>query len=354
MMNEHGPQHYEVAIVGGGPAGLQTALYTARLGHDTVVFDRGGGRAAMMLDTHNVIGVEESVSGNEFLQTAREQVTAYGADVVRELITDAEQTDGGWFQLTGAEHTVTADVVVLGMGFTDGRPDPPVPRTGRGLHWCLHCDAYMFIDRPVFVMGAGEAAAKVAMIMLNFTDRVDILLRGDQPTWSEETATQLAAHPIDIIPAEITGMQKDDSGWLTAFEFDDGQTRRYRGGFPMYGSEFNSALADQLGCELNEADEVIVDANQQTTAEGVYAVGDLTPGNNQIPIAMGKGATAGLSIHSRLRSFPRDLAEIETNGPVRPSEVPGLGERIHAAAEAFPEARAPPMPEISDAVSSDD
>jgi Thioredoxin reductase len=124
MTESRGASHYEVAIVGGGPAGLQTALYTARLGHDTVVFDRGGGRAAMMLDTHNVIGVEESVSGNEFLQTAREQVTAYGADLFRELITDAERTDGGWFHLTGAEHAVTADVVVLGMGFTDGRPDP--------------------------------------------------------------------------------------------------------------------------------------------------------------------------------------------------------------------------------------
>jgi thioredoxin reductase (NADPH) len=83
-------------------------------------------------------------------------------------------------------------------------------------------------------------------------------------------------------------------------------------------------------------------------------VGDLTPGNNQIPIAMGKGATAGLSIHSLLRSFPRDLSEIETKGPVRPSEVPGLGERIHAAAEAFPEARAPPLPDAQDVAPSDD
>jgi len=347
--------HYEVAIIGGGPAGLQTALYTARLGHDTVVFDRGGGRAAMMLDTHNVIGVEESVSGNEFLQTAQEQVTAYGAEVVRELITDAERIEGGRFHLTGSERTVTADAVVLGMGFTDGRPEPPVPRTGRGLHWCLHCDAYMFIDRPVYVMGTGESAAKVAMIMLNFTDQVDLLLRGEQPTWSEETAAQLAAHPVEVVPAEITGMQKDDSGWLTAFEFDDGQTRRYRGGFPMYGSEFNTALAEQLGCELNEAGEVVVDANQQTSVDGVYAVGDLTPGNNQIPIAMGKGATAGLSIHSRLRRFPRDPAEIDARGPVTPAEVPGLGDRIRAAADAFPAARAPPLPDLpEDAVPSDD
>ncbi len=354
MTENRGASHYEVAVIGGGPAGLQTALYTARLGHDTVVFDRGGGRAAMMLDTHNVIGVEESVSGNEFLQTAKEQVSAYGADVIRELITDVERDAAGWFQLAGGEHAVTADVVVLAMGFTDARPDPPVPRTGRGLHWCLHCDAYMFIDRPVYVMGAGEAAAKVAMIMLNFTDEVDILLRGEQPTWSDETDAQLAAHPVDVVTAEITGMQKDDSGWLTAYEFDDGQTRYYRGGFPMYGSEFNTALAEQLGCELNDADEVIVDADQETSVDGVYAVGDLTPGNNQIPIAMGKGATAGLSIHSRLRRFPRSPEEIAARGPVTPADVPGLGDRIRTAADAFPEARAPALPDAHDAVPSDD
>ncbi|PHQ44569.1 thioredoxin-disulfide reductase, partial [Halorubrum sp. C3] len=60
---------YEIAVVGGGPAGLTTALYGARLGHETVLIDRGGGRAAMMADTHNVIGVTEEVSGNELLAT---------------------------------------------------------------------------------------------------------------------------------------------------------------------------------------------------------------------------------------------------------------------------------------------
>lgn len=74
---------YEIAVVGGGPAGLTTALYGVRLGHDTVVFDRGGGRAAMMQDTHNVIGVPESVSGTEFLETAVDQLRSYGAEYRR-------------------------------------------------------------------------------------------------------------------------------------------------------------------------------------------------------------------------------------------------------------------------------
>jgi len=62
MSDSNGSREYEVAVIGGGPAGLQAALYTTRLGHDTAVVDRGGGRAAMMLDTHNVVGVTEDSS----------------------------------------------------------------------------------------------------------------------------------------------------------------------------------------------------------------------------------------------------------------------------------------------------
>ncbi|TKX52353.1 NAD(P)/FAD-dependent oxidoreductase, partial [Halorubrum sp. SS7] len=116
-------------------------------------------------------------------------------------------------------------------GFSDERPDPPLPRNAKGLHWCLHCDAYMFVDEPVYVMGHGEAAAHVAMIMLNMTDDVDLLTRGAEPTWSDETAAQLEAHPVEIVHEDVTGIENDpDSGWLEAMEFEDGTRREYRGG----------------------------------------------------------------------------------------------------------------------------
>jgi len=334
---------YEVVVVGGGPAGLQAALYTTRLGHDTAIVDRGGGRAAMMLDTHNVVGVTEDVSGNEWLGTGQEQVEAYGGDIVRDLIEEIERTDDDRFRLAGNDSEFRADRVVLGVGFNDERPEPPVPRTGRGLHYCLHCDAYMFVDRPVYVMGTGEATAHVAMIMLNFTDDVDVLLRGEEPTWSDETDEQLRAHPIDIVETELSGMRKSDDGWLEAFEFEDGSVRQYRGGFAMYGSDYNTDLATQLGCALNDDGTVAVGDSMETSVDGVYAVGDVTPGHNQIPVAMGKGAQAGLDIHYDLREFPRDLASIRAEGPVGDDEVPGLGDRVHTAASEFEEARAPPI-----------
>ncbi|MFC5970539.1 NAD(P)/FAD-dependent oxidoreductase [Halomarina salina] len=319
---------YQVTVIGGGPAGLTTALYTTRLGHDTAVVNRGGGRAAMMLDTHNVIGVTEDVSGNEFLQTAVEQIQGYGAEYVRDTVSDVERTDDGRFRVTGGDVDIVTDHVVLATGFNDVRPEPPLPRTGRGLHWCLHCDAYMFVDQPVFVMGTGDAAATVAMIMLNFTDEVDLLTRGDDPEWSEDTQTQLDAHPVDVIHEDIDAIEKGDDGWLEAFVFEDGTRREYRGGFPMYGSDYNSDLADQLGVETNDDGTVAVDDHGRTSVEGVSAVGDLTPGHNQIPVAMGEGAKAGIGIHYRLRTFPRSVEEIEAEGEVTTEDVPGISERM--------------------------
>ena len=328
-------ESYEVAVVGGGPAGLSAALYTTRLGHDTVVIDRGGGRAAMMLDTHNVIGVTEDVSGNEFLGTATEQVTEYGGSVVRDLVTEVDQQPDGRFRLSGNSTEVIADRVVLGVGFSDERPEPPLPRTGKGLHYCLHCDAYMFIDEPVYVMGTTNAAAYVAMIMLNFTDEVDILTRGGSIEWSDETQKLVDAPPVDVIDEDIVGMNTGEDGWLESFEFEDGSVREYRGGFAMYGSNYNTELAETLGCELNDDGTIVVDDHGRTSVEGVYAVGDLTPGHNQVPVAMGKGAKAGLAIHKELRTFPKSLAEIEAEGPVAESEVPGVSAELQEAARSF-------------------
>lgn len=337
MTNDSG---YDVAVVGGGPAGLTTALYTTRLGHDTTVINRGGGRAAMMLDTHNVIGVTESVSGNEFLQTAIEQIEGYGADYRRGLVESIERTHDDRFRVVADETTITSERVVLATGFSDARPDPPLPRTGRGLHYCLHCDAYMFIDESVYVMGHNESAAHVAMIMLNFTDEVDLLTRDEEPTWSEETDRQLRAHPVDVIETAIAGSETGTDGWLEAFTFEDGTRREYKGGFPMYGSEYNNGLAESLGCELNDDGTVVADDHGRTSVDGVYAVGDLISGHNQIPVAMGEGAKAGIALHYELRAFPKSIDEIESEGTIDTEDVPAVSDQLRASAQGHEPAAA--------------
>jgi len=279
---------YEVVVVGGGPAGMTAALYSTRLGHQTAVVSRGGGRAAMMQEVHNLLGVREETSGAEFLGVGQEQLDEYGCDQHRDMVTSCSRPDGDdgrRFRLSGNSAEYAADRVVLATGFNDVRPDPPLPRTGRGLHYCLHCDAHMFVDEPVYVMGHAESAAHVAGIMLNFTDEVDLLTRGADPEWSDETAGMLERHPIDVVHADVTGVQNGEDGWLKALEFEDGQTREYKGGFAMYGAEYNNGLARELGCEINDDGTIEVGDHGETSVDGVYAVGDCTPGHNQLVVS---------------------------------------------------------------------
>ncbi|QGX93926.1 NAD(P)/FAD-dependent oxidoreductase [Haloplanus rallus] len=328
-------QAYEVVVVGGGPAGLSTALYSVRLGHETALVDRGGGRAAMMKDVHNLVGTTEETSGMELLQIGKEQLEEYGCTVLSDRIGSAGRTDDDRFRLCGTDVDYVADAVALATGMNDVRPDPPLPRTGRGLHYCLHCDAHMFADESVYVMGYGESAAHVAAILLNFTDEVDLLTRGDEPAWSDDTDEMLDTHPIDVIHEDVTGVQNGSDGWLKALEFEGGAVREYKGGFALYGADYNSGLATDLGCELNDDGTVEVDDHGRTSVDGVYAIGDLTPGHNQVPIALGDGAKAGISIHWTLRDFPRDPDLVEEQGPVRSDEVPGMPDELLEQATEF-------------------
>ncbi|PSP33696.1 thioredoxin-disulfide reductase [Halobacteriales archaeon QH_10_67_22] len=345
-------REYDVVVVGGGPAGLTAALYTTRLGLDTALVDRGGGRAAMMQDTHNVIGVTEETSGVEFLGTAREQVASYGADVHDEFVSEVRE-DGDRFVLETEAATYSARRVVLATGFSDGRPDPPLPPTGRGLHWCLHCDAYMFVDEPVYVMGTDDSAAYVAMIMLNFTDEVDLLTRGGDPEWSDEADELLANHPVEVVHEDVESVTRGDDGWLESFTFTDGTVREYRGGFPMYGSNYNTGLHEQLGCAITDDGTVAVNDHGRTSVDGVYAVGDVVPGHNQIPVAMGQGAKAGIDVHMDLRAFPRSLEEIEQLGAVSEKEVPAVSPDLLATAVAHEGHAAGPRVDGEPAASDD-
>ncbi len=90
----------------------------------------------------------------------------------------------------------------------------------------------MFVDKSVYVMGHAESAAHVAAIMLNFTDEVDLLTRGNDPEWSEETAEMLKNHPIDVVHDDVSGVQNGEDGWLKALEFEDGSVREYKADSP--------------------------------------------------------------------------------------------------------------------------
>ena len=280
------------------------------------------------INNAHVLAITEDTSGNEFLETAATQLEEYGTkqytDRVKTITRSKE--DDRTFRVEANHRTVLADRVVLATGFND-KPSN-VPMLGRFMGRGLHCDPYMLIDEPTYVLSHGNSAANVAMIMLNFTSDVDLLLDGHEPEWDTDVDEQVRAHPLNIIKEEIVDAypedEETDKPWLGGLEFADGTTREYTGGFPMYGKRYNNQLAKNLGCELADDGAVSVDDHGRTSVDGVYAVGDLTPGHNQIPVAMGEGANAGIALHYELRTFPMSLEEIDQRERLDERDVPAM------------------------------
>ncbi|UPV76221.1 NAD(P)/FAD-dependent oxidoreductase [Halorussus limi] len=348
---------YEVVVVGGGPAGLTTALYATRLGHRTAMVDREGGRYESVASVHNLLGVSEDASGGEITELAIDQLEEYGADYYRDDVRDVARAEGDdaetdfenesddtRFRVTGESVALRADRVVFATGFTDTPPNVRGLRefTGRGLHYCLHCDAYTLGDEPVFVLGHDDHAAGMAMMLLNFTDDVDLLLNDADPTWGDDAAAQVEAHPVEVVedrvdhafaeenPDRGSGDERrgsDDDPWLGGLEFADGHTREYGGGFAVYGKEYNNELAADLGCDLREDGAIAVDDDRETSVAGVYAVGDVTHGQNQTPVSLGDGAYAGIALHKDLRQFPVPADELDR---VPDLDVPAMPDDLRA------------------------
>ncbi|NHN47160.1 NAD(P)/FAD-dependent oxidoreductase [Halostella sp. JP-L12] len=311
---------YEVAVIGGGPAGLTAALYATRLGHRTALITREGGRHELVDSVHNLIGVSEETSGAELAAVAAAQLEEYGTDYYEDSVTALGRADDDRFRIEATHADLLAERVVLATGFSDNAPRvPDLQRfTGHGLHYCLHCDAYTLADAPVFVLGHDEEAAHVAMTLLNFTGEVDLILNGERPTWGDDTATQVETHPVEVLSRSVNSAfaeSESTEAWIGGLEFADGTEREYVGGFAVYGREYNAALAEDLGCELNDDGSVAVDEDFETSVDGVYAVGDVTHGQNQTPVAVGDGARAGIAVHHDLRRFPLSAEECADRDP---------------------------------------
>lgn len=351
-----GTPTYEVAVVGGGPAGLTAAIYAARLGHRTAVVDAGDGRHKAVARVHNLVGVSPDTSGAELADLAVDQLIAYGADYYETRVTDIERVDDEplRFEVRADRADLTADRIVLATGFVDESPDVPGLRafTGRGLYYCLHCDAYALGDGRAFVLGHDDHAAEVAMILLNVTADVDLLLDGSDPAFGEPVAAQLAAHPVTVVeqPVDDTVPEEPTPGddQLRGLAFADGSVREYRGGFAMYGREYANDLAVDLGCELGDDGAVAVDDARRTSVDGVYAAGDLTHGQNQTTIALGDGAYAGIALHKDLRTFPVAADEL-ADVPDPPAMADDLRARMRRVDDRGMHAGLAPRPDSAHA-----
>ena len=275
---------YDVIVVGGGPAGLTAALYLARAKYRVLVLEKEqfGGQISITHEVVNYPGIAK-ISGKALTDTIQKQAESFGAEFMM-----AEATG---FDLSGdikTVHTNRGEYRCFGVLLATGAH----PRTvgfqgeeehkGRGVAYCATCDGEFFTGKEIFVVGGGYAAAEESVFLTKFAKHVTILVRRDDFSCAASVADQAKNHEkITVLTNTIMEEVAGENG-LTYARYKNtatGVVTEYKSNdtFGVFVFAGYSPATDAVKgvVELNEQGYIITDASQKTSADGVYAAGDV-------------------------------------------------------------------------------
>lgn len=303
---------YDVAIVGGGPAGLTAAIYTSRERLRTLLLERGlpGGQAAVTDRIENYPGFPDPVSGSDLMERVHRQAEKFGAEILTYQDAGALSQDGSLFRLCSADATFLARSVILATGSVYRRLGVPgeEPLVGRGVSFCATCDAPFFKGEHVVVVGGGNSALQEAVHLSHFAARITVVQLLDRLTASRLLQERLRELPaVEVLLAhqvvEVLGAGKVEG--VRVRNVADGSERVIRCGgvFVFIGLEPNTGfLAGTV--ELDPSGFVVGDPRTlETSIPGVFAAGDVRGGSSkQITAAVGEGTVAAFMVKQWLET----------------------------------------------------
>lgn len=339
---------YDVVIVGGGPAGLTAALYLARARYRVLVLEkeRFGGQIAITDEVVNYPGIP-SVSGAALTETMRAQAEHFGAELRL-----AEATGFSLAERVKTVSTTEGEVRCLGLLLATGAHPRHVgfrgeeEYKGRGVAYCATCDGEFFTDKEVFVVGGGYAAAEESVFLTKFARHVTILIRKDDFSCAAAVAEQAKRHErITVLPNTVLLEVSGENG-LTYARYENtvtGKITEYRaaagesfGIFVFAGYAPETALLRGL-VTLDEQGYLVTDGTQKTSAEGVYAAGDVCiKPLRQVVTATGDGAIAATSLEKYVAAVRRELGLGDTRETTaEPAAQPETAQRASAPDDYF-------------------
>lgn len=323
---------YDVIIVGGGPAGLTTALYTAREGIDTLVIERGafGGQAAATEKLDNLPGFPEGIQGIDFAGRLRQQAEKFGVELLQAQDIVSMHSHGNYHcVITGDGSKYSAHALVIATGSRYRRLNVPGENDyiGAGVHFCATCDGPFYRGKNVAVVGAGNSATEESLLLTKFADRVTILARGDHFTASQVIQESVLNAPdIDVRwnteVIEFKGAQsKLNTLVLRDRTSGDVSEMSVDGAFIFIGLDPNTGFLAESSVRLNEWGFIITGHSlvhnaderpagfahrdptmQETSIPGIFAAGDVRQGSTkQVASAAGEGAAVALEIREYLK-----------------------------------------------------
>ena len=290
-------------LVGAGPAGLTAATYLARYRREIAVVDAGRSRARWIPTSHNCPGFPFGVGGDELLGKLRTQAEQHGVRIAQARVESLERDEQGFVAAAADGRRWRARHVILACGVIDRLPDVPgieeAIATG-AVRLCAVCDGYEARDERIGVYGPADDAVGHACFLRTFSRKVDVVPATDAEPSAERAAAARAAG-VGLLPRPAA--LRIDRGRSVAI-LPGGDEAAFDTLYPTLGSDAQTKLALALGARCDDNAELVTDREQQTSVDGLYAIGDMVSALNQISVAVGHAAIAATAVHQRL---PRNL-----------------------------------------------
>lgn len=304
---------YDVAIVGGGPAGLSASLWLARYLHRVLLIDSGDPRNWETRGINGFLG-HPGIRPAELRGMGRDEARRHGVELVDAVCETVTKLDDDCFELVMADGApYRARRLLLAIGLKDVWPDiPGLDHVyGADAHVCPDCDGYECRDAKVVVVGKGRKAVGMALNLATWTKEIIICTNGEPAELDlDEYCEKLDALNIPVLEARITCIRHrgDD---VRSLDLEDGMSLDVDKVFLAVAQYPADDLGAQLGCERDEEGHIIVDDAYHTSVMNCFAAGDIIPGPQLAVAAAGDGAIAALAIHKSLVPDARKLEKRE-------------------------------------------
>ncbi len=303
---------HDVAIIGAGPAGMTAAVYAARKKMDALVLTNNiGGMAAWSAGIENYMGYN-LIPGAELMAKFEDQVEEFGIPIEYEQAVKVTREDSFFNVHLASGKVIQAKSVIMATGRSPRRLNVPGEKefVGKGVTYCATCDAPLFKNMDVAVIGGGNSALGAAEQLVKIAKTVNIVSIAG---WSADPILQervLHAPNVGIYKGydlvAIEGQNFVESIKVKARKTDEQIDIPVRGVFFEIGSAPSSMPVKDL-VELDEKQEIIVDCSNKTSMPGIFAAGDVTSvPQKQIIVAAGEGAKAALSAYDYVIRLPED------------------------------------------------
>ncbi len=303
-------QPFDILIVGAGPAGLTAAIYTAWLGLKTLVIESGipGGKAWTAPMIENFPGFDEGIKGSDLAEKMQRQAERLGAEVVTSEEVAGLELAGTVKHVFTRKQTYDSYVVILATGTQKRKLHVPgeTEFLGRGVSYCAVCDGPFFRRANVAVVGNSNEAAVEALSLAEFTEQVLLVHDGDL-TIEGTLLGRLKYKPkIETIQGKVTAITGDKT--VNAIKIQTSTApveREVKGVFIALGSVPLTSIVRNAGVGMDANGCLMVDRQQRTNIEGVFAAGDCTCGGMQVVTAAGEGAVAAMRASKYVRGLER-------------------------------------------------